>query len=275
MYDEALRELEKKLQKLRAAGRGQSFTAHQLRVLLIQVRDAMLRMGPPVAGALAGVSRVAQTAAVRALVSDVARLSSLYTGAEIALPLDEVALLRGITDPLRPTLLRMHEASVARYGSAVVTEVGKKLGTVLATGGSTDEAIEAVQDVTHTMWWQAERIARTEVAYAFNATHAAANREASREVEGLRSRWSEHVSDITGAPLDNRVAADSIALHGQVESGGIFTMPESENVSAVLWGKRYTHPPNRPNDRAVLSPWMPRWGIPGWELRNGERVALS
>jgi hypothetical protein len=71
------------------------------------------------------------------------------------------------------------------------------------------------------------------------------------------------------------VADDSLALHGQVaHPGGYFTMPIDPDVEERFWGKRWMFPPNRPNDRAVLSPWRPGWGIPAWEFKGGRRVNL-
>jgi hypothetical protein len=88
----------------------------------------------------------------------------------------------------------------------------------------------------------------------------------------LMQRWTELVDDATGRPLDNRVAADSLAMHGQVAPpGGSFLMPAA---GGALAGQSWTHPPNRPNDRAVLTPWMPTWGVPAWQFRNGRRVNL-
>jgi hypothetical protein len=102
-------------------------------------------------------------------------------------------------------------------------------------------------------------------------------------------RWTEYVDDATGRPLDARVANDSLVLHGQVcfqpegatfegrstflvgGTGG-FTMPPDGRVNAKLWGRRYAHPPNRPNDRSRLVPWKPTWGVPAYMVVNGVRM---
>lgn len=114
-------------------------------------------------------------------------------------------------------------------------------------------------------------------AYAFNAAHSDAIVAAQEELPDLYERWTEYVDDRTGKPLDDRVANDSLVLHGQVVAkGGQFIMPPDSRVSAKVWNKRYDHPPNRPNDRAVLTPWRPHWrDVPAWEYRNGERVSLT
>jgi len=103
-------------------------------------------------------------------------------------------------------------------------------------------------------------------AYAFNAAAALQIRDDALELGDLMGRWSELVDDLTGAPYDDRVAADSLALHGQIaRPGGSFTMPVSQNVSPKLWGKSWQYPPNRPQDRACLGTWRPHWyDIPAW-----------
>jgi hypothetical protein len=130
--------------------------------------------------------------------------------------------------------------------------------------------------------WQAERIVRTECAWAFNATHADGIADAARELPDMMMRWTEQCDDASGAPLDDRVGVDSIALHGQLaKPGGVFTMPPTSlvpdksgktDVPLGLVGMMWAHPPNRPNDRAVLAPWRPHWGVPGWTWDGSGRV---
>ena len=125
--------------------------------------------------------------------------------------------------------------------------------------------------------------------FAYNTAHATAIDDASELVDGLMRRWTEYVDDATGRPLDARVANDSLVLHGQVcfqpegatmearstflvgGTGG-FTMPPDGRVNAKLWGKRYAHPPNRPNDRSRLVPWKPTWGVPAYMVVHGVRM---
>lgn len=92
----------------------------------------------------------------------------------------------------------------------------------------------------------------------------------------LRQRWCEHVADDSGAPLDDRVGVDSLAMHGQVvPPGGLFTQPpeapDGQEVSDSLVLQTWPHPPNRPNDRAVVQAWRPHWKVPAWTWQ-GRRV---
>ena len=115
------------------------------------------------------------------------------------------------------------------------------------------------------------------MAFAYSATQADAMLEAREVLPDLMMRWTEHCDDDANAtPLDDRVAEDSIALHGQITPpGGWFTMPDDDpEVPQSLQGKRWQFPPNRPNDRAVLAPWREGWGVPAYQWVGGGRVSM-
>lgn len=115
--------------------------------------------------------------------------------------------------------------------------------------------------------WRLERIVRTEHSSGYNALQVHAVRALSRHYPDVRKRWTELVDDHSGEPLDGAVAMDSIVMHGQVASvDGMFEMPMHEDVHYSMWGKRWAHPPNRPNDRAVVTPWRPSWRLPAYDL---------
>ena len=161
---------------------------------------------------------------------------------------------------------------MATYGTRLVRGFEQDLAHTMITGGTLDDAIGRIQERGDLEWWAAERIARTETAWAFNASQADMIDASSEELPDLMMRWSEHVDDVTGAPYDDRVAPDSIVMHGQVAPPGeSFVMPEDARVDSVRWGMRFAFPPNRPNDRAVLMPWRAHWGIPGWRWVGGAR----
>jgi hypothetical protein len=167
---------------------------------------------------------------------------------------------------------------MARYGTRLVGQMEEDLALSMATGESVDDAIGRVQDRAGNEWWQAERIVRTESAWAYNVTQMDGTAAVAKDVPGTWLRWTEHVSD-AGVPLDDRVGEDSLALHGQVAApGGLFTMPpatpDGKLVSPSLVGQSWQYPPNRPHDRAVVLPWRSEWGSPGWQWKGGRRVPV-
>jgi hypothetical protein len=274
LYDRAQDELEVKLRRV-PAGRKDEFTAHQHRVMLAQARQGQMVIARAMAGESVELSREAQVESLRGLGGWIGRMEKEYVGAAPTLPIDEAARFWGVIDKRRTSLIRAHEASMASYGARVTKSIEEGLGLSLATGETTEQAVDRVRAAANNEWWQAERIVRTEQAWAFNATAADGIAEIAEDVEDLYMRWTEHVTD-EGEPMDDRVGEDSVVMHGQVaRPGGLFTMPRDERVSESMWGERWSFPPNRPNDRATLLAWRPSWGGLAWELRRGRRVDLG
>lgn len=276
VYDVAVDELGRRLSRVARPG---TMTAGQARALMSQARAAGADISRRLAGALGDASLEAQREALEALASDIAKLEREFTGATVDLPIEEAARFRGLIDKRRTSLMRAHKTSMARYGAHVVKKVEDQISRSLLAGETGREAVARVAKAADVEWWAAERVVRTEIAWAQNAAHADGIGESAQELSGLMMRWSEHVDDATYEPFDDRVGVDSVAMHGQLaKPGGVFTMPPTtargREVPDALVGESWGHPPNRPNDRAVLSPWRPGWGVPGWVWRAGRRVTM-
>lgn len=136
-------------------------------------------------------------------------------------------------------------------------------------------AVRDALDAHQSELWRVERLARTEAAHAFNAGQELALKAASADGVHVWKRWTELVDDLTGLPKDSRVGEDSLVLHGQVTTpGGLFTMPSDARAPKKMIGMSWAHPPNRPHDRSILTPWWPGCGIPGYVLERGHRRAI-
>ena len=273
IYEKAVADLER---KLRSVGDRASFTAHHLRTMLLQAKQGVIVMQAKMAGKLGELSLQAQVESLRGLTRQIAKLELEYRGHAPALPIDQAEQFTGIIGRRRTSIMRVHRDSMARYGADNVKLIEDGLAQSLIQGETTGDAIDRIISITHGQFYQAERIARTELSWAFNSVHRDGIISAATVLPGLMSRWSEHVDDLSGQPFDNRVGEDSLAMHGQVAPpGGRFTMPpetpDGKPVSKGLVGMAWDFPPNRPNDRAVLDPWHADWGIPGWQWRDGRR----
>jgi hypothetical protein len=93
-------------------------------------------------------------------------------------------------------------------------------------------------------YW-ADRIVRTEGQYALNRGQFEATKAADEQLGDMVS--------ILAATFDDRTAADSYAVHGQIRRPG---------EPFESWYGAYMHPPNRPNDREILVPHRIAWPIP-------------
>lgn len=283
LYDSAQGSLVSKIAASVRAGRGTTFGVHQQRMVLAQLRQGQALITKRMAKDMTPLSKNAQIQSLKGLVSDVAKLHELYTGSELTLPVDEAATFAGVVQRRASSLLRANERSMANYGVNIVGSIEQKLSLALLQATPLNDVMDDIAEHIDGEWWQGERIVRTEMAMAFNGTHADGIAESAAEIPELRQRWEEHCDD-DGAPLDDRVCVDSIAMHSQVaKPGELFFMPSTApfadskgrtEVPKGLIGLAWEFPPNRPNDRAALMPWMPDWGVPGWRYVGGRRVPV-
>ncbi len=287
LIEQAHADLERKVRNLGKPG--ETFTEVQRQALLAQYRAMMVQLQPRMVRTLGEASREAQIAGIRDLVKLVALGEAEFEGVVTPLPLEQAARMAGIIDKDRASLLRQHEVSIRTYGVQSIGEAETFLAQSFMQARGYAETTSGLLSMVEGSRYRAERIVRTETSFAYNTAHATAIDDASELVDGLMRRWTEYVDDATGRPLDARVANDSLVLHGQVcfqpegatfegrstflvgGTGG-FTMPPDGRVNAKLWGKRYAHPPNRPNDRSRLVPWKPTWGVPAYMVVNGVRM---
>lgn len=283
LYEEAEAALVKRIYN--AAGRGDTMSSSQMKAMLGQVREGQKSIAARLAGHMGDESEAAQEVALSGLVEDIGRLEKQFTGAATSLPIEEAGKFRGIVGGRRQSLVRAHKTSFARYGADLVEKMEDSLSRSLLTGETPRDAAMRLTEVADVEWYRAERLVRTELAWAANATALDGMKEMGKDMPDLMARWCEHVDDGSGMPLDDRVGVDSLAMHGQVaEPGGVFVMPPlslvpdksgTTVVSPQLVGKTWQFPPNRPNDRAVIQPFRPGWGVPGWRLVGGRRVEVK
>lgn len=194
-------------------------------------------------------------------------------------PLDDVITVGKLVELRRAKIEELRARGAATTMHAVHRQILVDLRKMQRVGTPTiGELISKTDKQLDGAWWKIERIVKTETSATYNLAQQDGLLEIAKNPEfrgKLYKRWTELIDDLTGAPYDNRVADDSKALHGQIAlPGGVFSMPPGAKVPSEFQGKSWSHPPNRPHDRAVLTPWMVDWGIPGWMLRNGKRIQL-
>lgn len=285
LYDQAQADLEKKL--TRAIGRGSApFTIHQYRVLLAQARVGQMQIANRLGDESERITVETQTDALRGLIAQIKKLEAMHDVEAPTLPIEEASRFAGIIDKRKTSLLAQNARSMANYGAHVVKKIEQNLALSLVTGDTTGEAVERLTRTADVEFWRAERIVRTEQSWAAHAVIADGIRASATALGEMYMRWTELVSD-SGHPLDDRVGADSVAMHGQVAlPGDSFTMPDSaaaivvntrygkSRVSPDMIGQSWPHPPNRPHDRSTIVPWRPSWGAPGYKVVAGTRVPV-
>lgn len=181
------------------------------------------------------------------------------------LRIDSAMVMSETKNRVLQTQLRRNEASLDRYGEAMVGELERVMRTSLVAGRTISETISkmvrANPDIAHALrasnprsfpdpdagflqsrYW-AERIVRTENANAYNHANLASIQEVAVTNPGMGKKII--------ATFDGRTAMDSMYVHGQIRG------PEEMFVDGQ--GRQYLRPPSRPNDRETVIPWREGW----------------
>jgi hypothetical protein len=231
--------------------------------LMGQLTQAGARIG----GALTALTQTTLTEGVRSTAMLLESVRQSKT------PLSDLAVANRIIQLRKAQIEQMRSRTAIESTEAWSRHVVARLQAAPIKQRKVSEVITELGHDMDQQWWRVERLVRTETSFAYNRAQADGVNYLAVDPEfsgKLFQRWTELINDLTGKPYDDKVAADSMVLHGQVAPpGGVFTMPDKGKAPAKMVGKQWYHPPNRPNDRAVLTPWMPGWGIPAWRYGVG------
>lgn len=210
----------------------------------------------------------AMAKSVKSTVDLAKRLEKRFAGIAKPLALESQAMQDAVTRGEGASLLRQHQTSVARYGKAMIGDFETQLRLGALEGLSNHAVISRLVEVgqfgavnaaglhqNEPAWFPsptsyikrrywAERIVRTETAYAYNAAGL-------RTIQVARETDFPDMQKKILAHFDNRTAPDSIAVHGQVRPVDGYFLDGA--------GRQYLHPPARPNDRETVIPWRPQW----------------
>lgn len=267
----AQRELEERLRTATGlAGPGEdSFTAVQLRATLAHVRAATRYVQKGIRDSLLEAGDEAAAQAATGTVRYLTDAEKRFKGVGRPLALDEASIIDEASSGVRASILRRLDSSGEPIEGADEEPHPAKQGILerygLQTVGHFEEILQK-SFVARTPWadvrdqlteaspflqgapahW-AERIVRTESMSVYNRAGWESVREADAQLGDMLK--------ILSATFDDRTAADSYAVHGQIRR------PEEAFQS---WFGLYQHPPNRPNDREVVVPHRMSWPIPDY-----------
>jgi hypothetical protein len=258
IYQQSRAELEARLGELKRRGRGDTFSAQHVRLVLVQVNDILAHFADAMRGHIQKQGKLAKAVASKHVVDEVKTFEKHFTGMAPVLQTAQVGVLRAISRGVEPALLNRYKASEAFYTVPVVKEIRGALALSLAQGETVDEAVDRVAGTSGVFAgqrWRAERIARTELAYTYGVTKHQTMLEIVRtDIPDLHKKLIE--------TSDDREGEDSKDLNGQMRRVGEPFVWVVKDAHGKPTGKivKYQAPPNRPHDRAVVIPWRPEWG---------------
>jgi len=246
-------------------------TSQTLAATLSFLRTAVPGLSQQVTDALFNANRGTTAEAIRST----SRFVSVVQ--QVASPIEDELTMARITFARREALKELQRRASEASAADLLSTLEKRIRRLPISDLKISEMLTEAGIALDDEWWRTERTVRTVTSSVYNAAQADAIAEIAQEpaFRKMKNRWTERIDDVTGQPFDDRVAPDSMVLHGQVtKPSGLFTMPPSPRVNVDMHGKSWSHPPNRPNDRAVLTPWMQGWKVPAWVWQGGSRITL-
>lgn len=236
-----------------------SFTAAQLQTTLAQVREVLRPLQVGLGHIILDTGDEAAVTAAEATARYMRAADERYRGTGTQpLAIDEASMVDEATSGARASILRRiasdpdhpgHRGVLERYGTGVIghfeNELQQRFLTKAPWDSVRDKLIEGSPFLKAAPAYWAERILRTETMGATNR----ANWESIRTAD----QTFGDMCKILSCTFDDRTGADSIAVHGQIRR------PEEAFES---WFGAFQHPPDRPNDRAVVVPHRIAWEIP-------------
>lgn len=252
LYKEARGDLVERLSAVGPSSR--KATAVELRAMLGQVDGGLEILGTNLKRHLQDVGSTAVELGGRHAVAEYKALEKNFRGTAPTLDLDRAAVFGGMVDGVERSLLRRNQAVSQSWSMTAVAAMEKKLAIGAMTGKTLGELTQDVigaGGILDDEQWKAERIVRTEVAYAHGAAKYSAMSKTNEELD--EPLWKMLI-----ATFDDRIGDDSILVHGQlVPMDRPFAYKHKRAGSWVV--TEYMFPPNRPNDREVMIPWDPSW----------------
>ena len=270
------------------------FTPVAHRAAIAQVEDAIVLLKHRMGDYLATITSEMIERGIRDTVATLRLAEEAYIGSTAPLAIEQALRFQEAVSGVKATMLRQRATSMDRYGRRLVSQmeqilsvatinrlsVGQVVDALVGMQGpSRDVSLAATVDangrvrrllvadieeglfVRERFW--AERIARTEMLYGYNASA-----QATMEVE-IDEDFPD-LKRIIIATFDRVTGDDSIFVHGEVRG-----VRETFLDGA---GRVYLFPPARPNDREIVLPWREAWGDRPAELRprpSAERRAAE
>ena len=259
LLERAAKDLARRIQAATAlrGGGAEPFTVVQMRVTLKQVEAVLHPLQKGLLGMVSEQGRAAAEASAAGALDYLRVAEARYRGvASAPLPLSEAQVLDAAVVGADASVLRRLSGDpgkgggiLARYGGNVIDDFEEELRQRFVQKTPWDEVRENITERSPFLqgkpaFW-AERIVRTEVMGANNRANVEVMRAADEELGDMVK--------IISCVFDARTGSDSIAVHGQIRR------PDEPFDS---WFGKFQHPPDRPNDRAVVVPHRISWPIP-------------
>lgn len=241
-YSEIRRDLRDRLETVRA----DSFTAQQLRGILIQVETSINQQSRILRDGITGSVEKVAVRGIEDLIREVETFSEEFDTPLIPLNVNALA----VATDVRNLVASRYESSVDAYAADQKARVASYLTNALIEQKSLGEVVTGLSQYQLGEEWKVLRLARTELHNIYGLG----------KMKGMTTTRDQLLPDLMKAlvhPMDARTGLDSVYL---AKLNPVLPLDEPFEYR---WGgklRRFMSPPDRPNDRGILIPYVPHWG---------------
>jgi hypothetical protein len=240
-YREIRQELRDRLDRLQS----DTFTAQQLRGVLVQVESAIQAMNESLKVNMAESGQEMSQLAVDDLLDEIRRYQTKFGAPVTSFNLNGSLIALDVQN----FKIMQYSASLDKYGQQLASDLALDLSNSVLMNEPLGRVVMKLGQKFQAEEWRLLRIARTELHNTYGLAKLAGLREARDSAIPTLKKALFH-------PMDQRTAEDSkdLAMKNPI-------VDIDKPFEHTYKGKKYVFmaPPQRPNDRAILIPYSPEW----------------
>jgi hypothetical protein len=231
-----------------------TFTAQQIRGVLIQIEAALLAMEENLRKDMAVQAMLMAEKGIKDLAQEISVFSKKFEGAVIPINIDAVS----IALDTRNFLINKYEVSLAAYREEVRQRLTTGLLEKVIAETPTGVIIQKLSKFFTAEEWRLRRIVRTELHHVYNLG----------KINGMKDVKEMYIPNLKKTlvhPMDSRTANDSkqAALQDlvvEIDKPFRYTYTRRLKDGTIKKELReFMSPPDRPNDRSILVPYRGQW----------------
>lgn len=232
---------------------GDTFTAQQLRGVLIQVESAIEAMQR---GLLDGMTESSRKAALRGsenLIRETEQFNSIFSGAAANINVNAAVVALDTSN----FLVSRYETSLQSYSASVRSLISRELSEAVITQAPTGNVIKSLGSFLTGEEWKLRQLARTELHHVYNTAKQNTLFQAALSLPDLKKTLIHPMDNRTGDD-SKKAAADN--LIEDVDKPFKYSFTRRLNNGEVKTINRvFMVPPDRPNDRSIMVPYRTEW----------------
>lgn len=232
---------------------GDTFTAQQLRGVLIQVEAAIDSMQKGLVDDIGESSKKAAILGSENLIRETQTFNEIFSGAATNINVN-AALIATDTSNF---LFNQYETSIDSYSGAIRSSMARTLSQAVIEQANTTEIISRMGKFLLGEEWKLRQLARTELHSVYNLARQNTLFQVAPQIPKLQKTLFHPMDDRTG---DDSKQAKQANLIVDIDKPFKYTYVRYlKNGEKKTENRVFMTPPDRPGDRSILVPYSELW----------------